>query len=816
MSIRRILAKSLRPEILALSICGLISSIPSLTGATLEPKQVLVLINKDTPISGQVGRMYQKLREIPALNILSLSLGIERQITPDQYWAKSAPPIRKFLDEHPEIRCILTTSGVPYTIQAADGKDDGAAFDSELAAILLETPGDRKRRQPNPLFIQGQNLSSVSDPRLLKMIYVSRLDGPDLKTITRMVEDAVAVEKTGLEGPVFGDSQGSDGIAGYGIGDVMIRGAIDHLSGAGFDPKLDMKPESWMQPPQGRGNQAAGAAFYVGWYNLLNFQDVFGQQGLARGAIAWHLASQEAQNLWDLNGKGWAMNLMRRGAAITLGPVREPYLDAFPRGDVFTEVLLTGRTVVESYWLALPHTSWAMVLLGDPLYRPFGVQPRPALLARAYVADNARHVLESGESGALLVQIECVGSEGSSTPAMTATVEPELGLVAASGSISIPALKAGESAIVRIPTVTAGPDSTGLFRLALNALDDQKRTRRIVLEGRNGLSRITSGILLKLQMYVRGDGDALISGQPGRSMWIDSATLATRPIALTKGYAITGAEYSPDGGRIALSLFSPQTQLAGVVIADPKTGATQSLPAGSQFIRWLQNDELLLKQGGQLLRHSLTGEADHLFGPVDGCPNAVVGSVIPGTDILYVTTPEGKSCIQKGSEPSREVMAGVRVTRFGAIANDLSSFGGVDAEKRLWIQHGLDAKPEVVASGVEQVLWGPISHRALVLEANQNGRIYDGRDHSWIDLGILSAAQWSPDEKRLLFIEVAEGGYLSILIDGRIERLAPMNRLGRVNGMVITAAGDRAFLLAGITGGLDVWMMALPPKTIGK
>src|ERR1035438_2510236 len=110
--------------------------------AALDPSQVLVLVNKDTPISSQVGRMYEKLREIPAANVLRLSLGTERQITPQQYWSKAAPPITKYLEANREIRCILTTAGVPYVIEATDGKDEGAAFDSELAAILREQAGD--------------------------------------------------------------------------------------------------------------------------------------------------------------------------------------------------------------------------------------------------------------------------------------------------------------------------------------------------------------------------------------------------------------------------------------------------------------------------------------------------------------------------------------------------------------------------------------------------------------------------------------------------------------------------------------------------
>src|SRR5262249_18729156 len=147
----------------------------------LESSQVVVLVNKDTEISSQVARMYQQARSIPSTHVLTLSLGANRQITPSQYWTKAALPIRKYLDANPEIRCIVTTSGVPYVIQATDGKDEGAAFDSELAAVLLEEPGSQKRRQPNPLYIDGTNSYGITDPRKLKMIFVGRLDGPDLK-----------------------------------------------------------------------------------------------------------------------------------------------------------------------------------------------------------------------------------------------------------------------------------------------------------------------------------------------------------------------------------------------------------------------------------------------------------------------------------------------------------------------------------------------------------------------------------------------------------------------------------------------------------
>src|SRR5262249_17845301 len=149
-----------------------------------------------------------------------------------------------------------------------------------------------------------------------------------------------------------------------------------------------------------------------------------------------------------------------------------------------------------------------------------------------------------------------------------------------------------------------------------------------------------------------------------------------------------------------------------------------------------------------------------------------------------------------------------------AVANDLSLFGGVDSEKRLWVQHGLDQKPEILDSGVTGILWGPISRRVLVRQANNKTRAYDGRDRSWVELGEVLQAQWSPDEERLLFIgKAGEGaGYLALFANRKIEPLCDMIRIGVVSNMTLSADGERAFLLAGLSGQLNVWMMALPAR----
>lgn len=757
--------------------------------------------------------MYQKFRGIPSANVLKLAMAGSREITRDQFRIQVATPVRKYLEANPAIRCIISTSGVPYTIRPTAGMQDGSALDNELAAVLRDEPPDFKGWQPNPLYLRGQNQTSITDPRALKMVYVVRLDGPDLKTITRMVEDTIAAEKVGLQGPVFGDARGLDGAAGFAEADASVRQAIDRLSGAGFESKLDLTEAAWMQPTGKVSEQAAGAAFYVGWSSARNFQDIFGSAGLARGSIAWQISDGGAGNLWD-PGSQWCVNLLKRGAGVTLGSVGEAYVQAFPRGDLLVERLLAGATVAESYWLALPHVSWNMVVLGDPLYRPFGLTAAPSLVAKAYIVSSPNRVLKSGQPSSLLIELQSIGPAGSTTPALEAAAEAGLGLVAASGSVSIPPLRAGERTIVRVPRVVAGSDPTGMFRLHLNVRTSGGRFRQIVLEGRIGFSRLTAGLIPAAQMFVSPDGKQLISGQPGNSRLIDVESLQSRDITLSeRRMAVVGATFAPGSNSVAIALVDPREKKAGIVITDRNLRNVQMLPAGTEFLRWLGPDTVLLKGTDSLISHSLTGEPNRVF----HLPAGWGGTIIPNTSVRVLLSPDGKLALQQDTGAPREVLASMGRLRYAAVANDLSIFGGVDSENRLWIQRGFAAQPELAANGVKQVIWGPISHRGLVQDINGNSRIYDTQTNSWKALGTITAAQWSPNEEQLLIVESAQKGseltptFLSIFAADNVTRLSSFERIGQLAQMHISESGRHAFLLAALTGGMDVWMTELPP-----
>jgi hypothetical protein len=69
--------------------------------------------------------------------------------------------------------------------------------------------------------------------------------------------------------------------------------------------------------------------------------------------------------------------MLEKGIAATIGPVGEPYVQAFPVPEVFFGLLLEGKaTLAECYASSSPFLSWRMVLIGDPLYKPFSTAQR--------------------------------------------------------------------------------------------------------------------------------------------------------------------------------------------------------------------------------------------------------------------------------------------------------------------------------------------------------------------------------------------------------------------------------------------------------
>jgi len=244
-----------------------------------------------------------------------------------------------------------------------------AAVDSELA-LVLAGPYQIAQWLPNPLQARYDRLPFIRGIRDATLM-VGRLDGPTPEIAKRLVDDALAVEQTGLSGTFYIDARGlpdKPDSGGYGRFDGHLRNLYDILKEQTSLPVvLDNKPTLF---PQGSCPQAA---LYCGWYSLREYVDAFTWK---QGAVAFHVASSECTTLRRHGSNVWCKRLLEKGVAATLGPVAEPYLNSFPLPDEFFLLLLTGKLpLLEVYFRTIPYLSWRQVLIGDPLYNPFREKP---------------------------------------------------------------------------------------------------------------------------------------------------------------------------------------------------------------------------------------------------------------------------------------------------------------------------------------------------------------------------------------------------------------------------------------------------------
>jgi uncharacterized protein (TIGR03790 family) len=256
-----------------------------------------------------------------------------------------------------------------------------ASVDSELSTLWWPA-ANRRGWRDNPMFHRAKPGAA----KLPMPIMISRIDGPTPEIARRIIDHSISVEQTGLQGGVVLDARGIDdrnGQDGYGIYDLSIRNLAKVFADARIEDILfDVRPELLMN------DSRQNTAIYCGWYQVRNYAPTC---RFVPGAVAFHVASLEMISLRPDAEKGWCRGQLLDGAAVTIGAVGEPYLYAFPRADQFFPLLATGKlTLVETYWATIPITSWKMVLIGDPLYRPFAKAP---WLAPEQVPDNLLPVL---------------------------------------------------------------------------------------------------------------------------------------------------------------------------------------------------------------------------------------------------------------------------------------------------------------------------------------------------------------------------------------------------------------------------------------
>ena len=409
------------------TVCWTALCILALPGAglALAPEEVLVVANEKANEGVELAHYYARLRGIPKSNVILLSLPVAETCSRAVYERQVAGPVARILaaiQPSRRIRCLVLMVGLPLRVdsppqragaevealrsqkQALEKRiEKGREDDPDRSPSAVAKELDDIRNRLNQLKISSDSRASVDSelsivkaadtpiggwienpyyigfsqrqPSISKkmVLMVSRLDGPDPASVRRIIDDSIAAEQKGLTGVAYFDARWPvDDIAtssAYRRYDHAMQRAARRVKESGRLPVVVDTAGTLFQP-----GQCPRAALYCGWYSLARYVDAFEWQ---KGAVGFHVASSECTTLKKENSQVWCKRMIEEGVCATVGPVGEPYLQSFPEPEVFFGFLTEGiLSLVECYTVSLPFLSWKMVLIGDPLYRPFSNSER--------------------------------------------------------------------------------------------------------------------------------------------------------------------------------------------------------------------------------------------------------------------------------------------------------------------------------------------------------------------------------------------------------------------------------------------------------
>ncbi|MBT3310369.1 MAG: TIGR03790 family protein [Desulfobacterales bacterium] len=402
------------PVLLKIFLIYIIICFLPLSAYSLEPEEILVVVNENTTGSVALAEYYMKKRSIPLKNIVKIKTGNFESCSRSTYKESIADPVRKFILSNrleKKVRCLVLMYGLPLKIATKSPyKEDIIFLENEekkyFERLKKENPGSRKNIENKLVTIKkkildlkkGETSASVDSELALviagkyplenwipnpyfyefikskliigkdKVLMVSRLDGPSLKIVKSIIDDTLKAEKLGLKGKAYFDARWvapeENNIKNYRLYDKYIHNAADRVRKSKRMPVLlNVLGE------KNKNIKYRDVALYCGWQASGQKIDSISWQ---KGAVGYRLSSNECSTLKSNENRAGCKIILEKGAVVTTGSVGEAYLQSLPVPEVFFDFLVDGYlTVVECYMLSNPFLSWQMVLIGDPLYRPF-------------------------------------------------------------------------------------------------------------------------------------------------------------------------------------------------------------------------------------------------------------------------------------------------------------------------------------------------------------------------------------------------------------------------------------------------------------
>ena len=318
----------------------------------LQADEILLIVNRNNPSSIKLAEYYCDKRQIPPANLLTVKMTDQEDCSHEEYQRELLEPLRKYLthQQGTKIRCLLLFYGIPLRVAApelsqqqwrklGDLKHTKKQIDWQLENRELTEDQTREREQ---------KLKQL-EAQISKMGLADQRAAVDSE-ISLALNDSYPLAKW-QPNPFFVGFQNQQNKLLFNKDQVLFVSRLD-----GPTPEIVRRMIDDSLYAEKNGLQ--GQSYFDARWPLPEQKNL---KGYALYDASIHKAAQV-----------WCKRMLEEGVAATVGPVAEPYVQGFPLPELFFSFLLDGYyTLAESYFLSMPYLSWQMILIGDPLYRPF-------------------------------------------------------------------------------------------------------------------------------------------------------------------------------------------------------------------------------------------------------------------------------------------------------------------------------------------------------------------------------------------------------------------------------------------------------------
>jgi uncharacterized protein (TIGR03790 family) len=344
------------------------------------PRNVLVVQNTMSTISGQIANHYVAARGIPPENVCRIRCSTVEVVSQSECETNIVQPIRAFLQQpaiSDRIDYIVVTKGVP--LAANYGYGSGPLSVSSILTCVGEPPreGHPGITEPieNPygptvwMYPVVEEAFSHSYPFMVytgddfyecHLYLVTRLDGYTLADVLNMIDRSVSASASG---PILLDRKYvPPPPTGYTVLNDALTAARDVLLAKEWPVIYDDTSEFI-------GNQT-GLMGYFSWgsNDAAYTHALYASNTFAPGSIADTFVSTSGRTFNTTSGgQSLIADLLPLGACGVNGYVSEPYVGYSTYPDVLFDRYTSGFNLAESFFAACPELYWKSVVVGDPL-----------------------------------------------------------------------------------------------------------------------------------------------------------------------------------------------------------------------------------------------------------------------------------------------------------------------------------------------------------------------------------------------------------------------------------------------------------------